>query len=118
MDSNCKPPITDSPWFWVCIFSAFALFLFWWFGGKYGDRQAQLERRFQASDRVMNNAPVADRPETQVPGHVDMNRRRFVTPEDPLIPIWPLIVLLLSAIAVSGYKLFRQRQRYMSLTEL
>jgi hypothetical protein len=117
MDSNYKPPITDSPWFWVLLFSAFALFMFWRFSGRYYDRQAQLERHFQAKDRVMNNDPVADRLHTKILGRVDENRRRLATPDEPLIPVWPLIVLLICAIAISSYKLFRQRQQYKAISE-
>jgi hypothetical protein len=115
MKAERVPPITDSPWFWVFLFSAFALVLVAIFGGKYRDRQALMDRRYQARDRVMNDEPVADQLENQIQGHAEVTRRPFVTPDKPLIPIWPLVVFLLSALAIAGYKLRQQRDRYRSI---
>lgn len=43
-----KPPMTDSPWFWVYIFSTSALIALALAGPKYFPRQTQLERQFLA----------------------------------------------------------------------
>jgi hypothetical protein len=115
MKSDRVPPVSDCPWFWVFLFSAFALILVAIFGGKYRDRQTLMDRRYQARDRVMNDEPVADQLDNQILGEIHAPRRRFVTPDKPLIPIWPLVVLLLSALAVAGYKLRQQRDMYRSI---
>ena len=43
-----KPPLTDSPWFWLYIFSTAALIALVVAQPKYRPRQTQLERRFLA----------------------------------------------------------------------
>jgi len=41
-------PLTDSPWLWFAIFSAVGLVSLLATGGKFGKRQAQIERQDQA----------------------------------------------------------------------
>lgn len=41
-------PITDSPWFWFSLFTAVGLSALLATGGKFGNRQAQIERKGQA----------------------------------------------------------------------
>ena len=41
-------PITDSPWLWFALFSAVGLSALVATGGKFGNRQAQIERQGQA----------------------------------------------------------------------
>ena len=49
MDGNIHPPeITDSPWFWVCVFSAMALAGTIAIGPKYELRQSSIELRHEA----------------------------------------------------------------------
>ena len=47
-NQNKKPPLTDSPWFWLYIFSTAALIALVVAQPKYRPRQTQLERRFLA----------------------------------------------------------------------
>lgn len=42
------PPVTDSPWFWVCLFSTMGIVLLTVFDTRIGSRQAQMEREYQA----------------------------------------------------------------------
>jgi hypothetical protein len=89
-------PITDSPWYWVLLFSLMALLALAviGFSGKYGKRQAVIERQYQARERVAekitreNNSPGGARIDQQE------SRRPFATPGEQLIPLWPLAVLL------------------------
>jgi hypothetical protein len=93
---NPKSPITDSPWFWVFAFSLMALLALAvvGFSGKYGKRQAGIERQYQARERVAekitreNNSPGDARIDEEE------SRRPFATPGEQLIPLWPLAVLL------------------------
>jgi hypothetical protein len=112
---NPQSPITDSPWFWVFLFCAFALVMVAIYGHNARDRQAMLERRYQARDRVMHNEPVVDQFDEPIAEAEGSARRRFATRDKPLIPIWPLIALLTSAIAFAAYKLRQQRKRYDSI---
>jgi hypothetical protein len=46
---------TDSPWFWVYLFSTAALIALALIGPKFGSRQAQIEREFQGRQRTAQN---------------------------------------------------------------
>ena len=47
-----QPPITDSPWLWFALFSAVGLTALLATGGKFGNRQANIERKGQARAAV------------------------------------------------------------------
>jgi hypothetical protein len=106
---NPKLPITDSPWFWVLVFSLMALLALAVvdFSGKYGKRQAGIERQYQARERVAekiareNNSPGGARIDEQE------SRRPFATPGEQLIPLWPLAVLLGIAAILAATMLIR-----------
>ena len=115
MNSEDHVSITDSPWFWVLIFSVMGLLALAVIGGKYGRRQANIERQYQARERVAeklaaeNNPAAADRIEDSDA------RREYATPGDKLIPIWPLAVLLGLFAVVAAAMLYRGRGRPGSL---
>ncbi len=52
--------ITDSPWFWFALFSAFGLTALLATGGKFGNRQAAIERREQARAAVNAGLTVTE----------------------------------------------------------
>ncbi|MGD9635744.1 MAG: hypothetical protein AB7G28_11975 [Pirellulales bacterium] len=99
MFDSSKPSITDSPWLWVLLFSVFALVLLAIFSGQIGKRQARLDRQYQARERVLENAVGAP------------DRREYATPENTLVPIWPLAALLVGAAIVAAVMLWRAHQR-------
>ena len=94
-----RAPITDSPWYWVLLFSVVGLGAMAAIHVKYGRRQANLERQYQARERVQDDATV------------DPDRRDYSTPEATLIPIWPLAVVLGGVAAVAAAMLLRDRRR-------
>ena len=47
-----QPPITDSPWFWACLFASFGLLALWAIGPKYGSRQLREEHKAQGRLRA------------------------------------------------------------------
>ncbi len=75
-----QPPITDSPWLWFALFSAAGLAALLATGGKFGDRQAQVERKGQAHEAVVagidvvedatGRKTVKDAPEYSSPGNI------------------------------------------------
>jgi hypothetical protein len=87
-----RPPITDSPWFWVLMFSLMGMGALAAISGKYGKRQAGIERQYQARERVAEAGPE---------GAAQTAPRPYSTADDTLIPLWPLAVVL-GAIAVSA----------------
>ena len=91
-------PITDSPWFWVVLFSIFGLILLLLFYPKYRDLQSMRERQYQARERVQEDATN------------DPTRRAYSRPDATLIPLWPLVVLLGGVAAVAAAMLIRGRR--------
>ncbi len=108
---NPKSPLTDSPWFWVLAFSLTGLLALAAIGGKYGRRQANIERQYQARERVAEKLTA----ENNLEGAARLDsldaRRPFATPGDDLIPIWPLAVLLGLVSMMAATMSYRGRRR-------
>jgi hypothetical protein len=104
---NERSRLTDSPWYWVLVFSLMALAALAAISGKYGKRQAGIERQYQARERIAekkaaeNNSTGASRIDDQE------TRRPFATPGEQLIPLWPLAVLLSLVAIVAATMLLR-----------
>jgi hypothetical protein len=111
MDSQTHTSITDSAWFWVLIFCLMGLVALFAMHGKYSRRQANIERNYQARERVAeqvateNNSGEPDRMD-----HLEV-RRAFATPDENLVPLWPLAVLLGLATVVASAMLYRGHVR-------
>lgn len=104
MSPPVKPPITDSPWFWVLLFSLVGLIALATISGQYGKRQARLERQYQARERIRAGA-TGD-------GAVgDPARRDYSTPEKTLVPIWPLAIALGGTVVFAAVMLAREQRR-------
>jgi hypothetical protein len=99
-NSSCamsdKAPITDSPWFWVLLFSLMGIVALVAISGQYGKRQARLEKQYQARERVVENAVA------------DPNRREYSSPQATLIPIWPLAAGLGAVVVFAAVMLSRE----------
>lgn len=91
-----EPLITDSPWFWVLLFSLMGLAALAAISGKYGQRQSRLERQYQVRERVREDALG------------DPERREYSSPEAPLVPLWPLAVVLVAVATGAGAMLWRE----------
>lgn len=99
-------PITDSPWFWVCLFAAAALIGLALISSKYGKRQAQIEREFQGRQRAAQNV------QGQSP-NVPLS-----TPDETIIPLWPLVLALCSLIPIALFILHRRRSSQNARSDL
>ena len=81
----------ESPWFyatWFCLFGAVALLVA---AEKYGERQAGIERRFQARSQT---AVVPRAGEAASAPDAETASRAYSSPEDTVIPLWPLGAVL------------------------
>ena len=94
-------PVTDSPWFWVCLFAAAALIGLAAISSKYAKRQAQIEREFQGRQRAAQNVQGQS---PSVP---------LSTPDETIIPLWPL-VLGLTALVPIAWLIFLRRQSLLN----
>ena len=113
--SAAKPPaapLADSPWFWAALFAAMALIALVAMSGKYSRRQANIEQKFQARERVTwegerqmldVRSQKEEKKKDLSPMHV------YSRPGDTVIPLWPLAVPLATVIAVSIAMLVRGR---------
>jgi hypothetical protein len=111
MNSEEHTAVTDSPWFWVLAFSLMALLALAVISGKYDRRQANIERQYQARERVAEKITAENNPAD--PARIDNPeaRRPYATPGDKLIPLWPLAILLSLIAMVAAVVLYRSRGR-------
>lgn len=93
-------PITDSPWFWVSIFCAMAVVVLVVMEPKYGDRQAGIERQYQAREYIHRQQDGGERT-TEVPD--------YSQPGQTIIPLWPLRIAMIVAFLAAWAILLRQR---------
>lgn len=104
---NPQLRLTDSPWYWLLVFSLFAILAIGAIGIKYGKRQSGIERQYQARERVAEKLAAANK----TPGDtriVDQEARRpFAMPGNNLITLWPLVILLGLISMVAATMLFR-----------
>lgn len=111
MTSDDRAALTDSPWFWVLVFSLMALGALAAISGKYGRRQSGLERKYQAGERIAAQAGSG------ATANGDATRREFATPDETLVPLWPLAVILVAVATFAVVMLLRGRGRPGSLVD-
>ena len=102
-----REPITDSPWLWAALFTAVGLSALLATGGKFGKRQANIENKYQARSAVASGELQV---ETEGSGEKRVSTvPEYSTPEDPVIPLWPVELILGVICSVSVVMLLRQR---------
>ncbi len=106
---QAKPPITDSPWLWFALFTAVGLAALLATGGKFGKRQANIENKYQARSAIASGT-------LEIKYDGDGEKRavgtpNYSTPDKPVIPLWPLEILLALIFAGSLTMLLRERFR-------
>lgn len=92
-------PVSDSPWFWAYLFGTAALVALALAGGKYGPRQAQIEREFQGRQRAAQHL-------NDVTPDVEMS-----TAQRTLITLRPLFIALAAVTLVAWIVFWRTRMR-------
>ena len=102
-----RPPISDSPWLWAVLFTGVGLAALLATGGKFGERQANIENKYQARSAVASGSLEVQ------PGETGEKRTdkapEYSTPDQQIIPLWPLEVVLGLICVVSVAMLLRQR---------
>ena len=92
-----KPPITDSPWFWVYLFGVAALIFVTLEAPKFRQRQANIERKGQGRLRAAQSA-AGQTPDAELS-----------TPENTAVNLQPILIVVGAATAVAWVILWRQR---------
>ena len=79
--------------------------------GKYSRRQANIERQYEARERVAVQINAENNPEAAARIQSSDAQRPYKAPGEQLVPIWPLAVLLGLVSAVAAVMLFRSRKQ-------
>ncbi len=101
-----QPPITDSPWLWFALFSAVGLTALLATGGKFGNRQAAIERRGQARAAVGAGLTVT---EDGTGRKIAEKVPEYSKPGMTKIRLKPLAITIGAVLAVSLAMLVRER---------
>ena len=101
-----RSPITDSPWLWFAMFSAVGLMALLATGGKFGKRQAGIERQAQARAAVGDGLTVTQDGTGRTTAK---NVPKYSRPGMTKIRLKPLAVTLGSILAVSVAMLVREQ---------
>ncbi|MFO0817866.1 MAG: hypothetical protein U1A77_07990 [Pirellulales bacterium] len=99
MSTSTRPPLSDSPWFWLYVFGTAGIVALLWMSPKFGARQSQLDRQFEGRRHVMSQpADVAA-------------ARPFSNPERRAESLRPLYWIMLAGLMAGWIALWWQRFR-------
>jgi len=105
--NSSRPPLTDSPWFWVLLFAVAGLIALLTIAPQYRPRQRRIEMQYMAREEMLRRRaegePVAR--ETGLEGDAAPPAAGEL-----MIPLWPLGLALLGVIAGSSAMLWRARR--------
>src|SRR5690606_31854677 len=94
-----RPPLTDSPWFWVYLFATFALLTLFVMRPRVLERQAQIERKEQGRKRAIE----------QISGQTPQTP--LSTPENTQITLAPLFLIMGLVWLVAAFMVWRRLRR-------
>ena len=94
-----RVPITDLPWFWICLFAAFGAMMLVIFSTKFVSRQVEIERKFQAHHRSGQSVPHPSDPDT------------LITEDRIILSQHPILVLLCVIVVVTWSLVWWQKRR-------
>lgn len=101
-----RSPITDSPWLWFALFSAVGLAALVATGGKFGNRQAAIERKAQARTAVGDGLKIV---QDGTGRKTAQNVPEYSQPGMTRIRLKPLAITLGTILSVSVAMLVRER---------
>ena len=109
LDTGKRPPISDSGWFWACMFSVMALVGIAAISGKFDFRQRQLE------GRLIGRQTAAQERERRAAGLApidlaDEARDREQAQPGRIVPLWTLVTAAVAGAAGSFVMLVRERR--------
>ncbi len=99
-----SPPLGESPWFWILLFSLVATIALSMMHHRYSARQQAIERKFFAREHVARQAREGRPASPQLPPQL--------APGTALvIPLWPLALLFALLAAAAAMMLYREISR-------
>ncbi len=100
-------PLTDSPWFWLLVFSAAAAVALVLIFPRYQARQRRLEMQYLAREEILRRRAEGE-PAAREAG--DEGDAPPPATGELIIPLWPLAFLSGGGVCFSSYMLFRSRR--------
>jgi hypothetical protein len=110
-----RSPLTDSPWFWVAVFSAAAMLFLLVITPRYRPRQRRLEMQYMAREEMLRRRAEGE-PLARASG-----QEGELTPpaeNELIVPLWPLGLLFGLLSIASAAMLWRSRGPLRSASEL
>lgn len=90
--------VLQSPWYWAYAFCAAGLISLVLLGGKFAQRQSQIERQHQGRQRAHARLAAADKStDGMAPPAADDSFASLSTPDTTIIGLEPLFVVLAAA---------------------
>ena len=99
-----RPPITDSPWFWLELFSGMALVGILVIGPKFVQRQGQIERRFEGRQHAYSSPAGEGTAEPALASREIESSNR--------VSLMPLAALVALVMGISAVMLLRSRAHF------
>ncbi len=96
--------LTDSPWFWVLLFSAAGIVFLLAFSPKYAERQRRLEMQYYARQEIARRQ-VEGTDEARQPGQEGAAPPPAAG--ELIIPLWPLLLVFGAMFAFSAARLWQ-----------
>lgn len=106
MTASPRPPITDSPWFWLYVFATAGVLSLLLIGPKFGARQSQLDRQFEGRRHI-----------TQLPADTP-GKRPYSSAVARELSLRPLYAMLTVAVLGGWVLLWWQRYRSASIERI
>ena len=101
-----RPPITDSLWFWLALFSVGGIAAVLLIEQQYRPRQRRLEMQYRAQEEILRRHAEG---EPAARGAGMEGDAPPPTERELIIPLWPLIGVCLLVFATSVYMIWRGR---------
>jgi hypothetical protein len=106
--STPQPSATDSPWFWMMLFSAAGLVVLLVVWPKYSERQRRLELQYHARQEIARRR-VEGEPQARESGQEGQTAPPATG--ELLITLWPIALVLVALLVFSAVMFRRDRRR-------
>jgi hypothetical protein len=116
---TAPPSVTDSPWFWVMLFSLAGLAGLFTIGPKFEQREAAIEENFHARERAAGLEAKENVPdggaiaEDRSASDTSSGPQNATTPWRPIFTLTPIAVVLAAIAVVAMFNVMRYHRRQL-----
>ncbi|HZZ28354.1 MAG TPA: hypothetical protein VFE46_10170 [Pirellulales bacterium] len=110
------PSVTDSPWFWVMLFSLAGLAALFTIGPKFERREASIEEKFHARERGLGREAIDAASGDAAPTATDApaNQQNSAPPWQPIFTLTPIAFVLAAIAIVAMFNVLRFHRRRLN----